>query len=155
MIRGRRPGAPSVTPVTGPVSRHGGHGQEADLSAIRRSDAIIDMVASRRRLRPRALRDPAVAVLSSLVADVNAASCRPRPAAGCPAGARARLVAARSRPAGAHSRPAAARPRGSAAAAAAAAIATAVAVVAAAGLVVVVMLTRMAGARGWDRYRGR
>jgi fatty acid desaturase len=110
VIEGREPGAP--------------RGQAADLGAIRRSDAIIEMLASRRRLRSRVLRDPAVAVLSSLVHDVEAGA-----------------------------RPAGARPRHTAAAAAAAAIAVAAAVVAAAGFVVVAMLTRLTGARGWERSR--
>jgi hypothetical protein len=170
VIKGRKPGAPSVTPDTGPVSRHGAHGpaggQAADLGAIRRSDAIIDVLASRRRLRSRALRDPAVAVLSHLAADVDAAPYQPRQG---PAGARspgAHLVG--PRPAGPRSigprsagpppagrRPAGARPQGSAIAAAAAAIATAAAVLAAAGLVVIAMLTWLTGVRGWDRSRGR
>jgi hypothetical protein len=165
VIKGRKPGAPSVTPDTGPVSRHGAHGpaggQAADLGAIRRSDAIIDVLASRRRLRSRALRDPAVAVLSHLAADVDAAPYQPCQG---PAGARspgAHLVG--PRPAGPRSagprpagrRPAGARPQGSAIAAAAAAIATAAAVLAAAGLVVIAMLTWLTGVRGWDRSRGR
>jgi hypothetical protein len=160
VIKGRKPGAPSVTPDTGPVSRHGAHGpaggQAADLGAIRRSDAIIDMLASRRRLRPRALRDPAVAVLSHLAADVDAAPYQPRQA---PSGVRpagVRLVG--PRPVGPRlpgRRPAGARPQGSAVAAAAAAIATAAAVLAAAGLVIMAMLTWLTGVRGWDRSRGR
>jgi hypothetical protein len=155
VIKGRKPGAPSVTPDTGPVSRHGAHGpaggQAADLGAIRRSDAIIDMLASRRRLRSRALRDPAVAVLSHLAADVDAAPYQPRqgPAGACQAGTR--LVGPRS----VGRRPAGARPQGSAVAAAAAAIATAAAVLAAAGLVIMAMLTWLTGVRGWDRSRGR
>jgi hypothetical protein len=155
VIKGRKPGAPSVTPGTRPVSRHGAlgpaGGQAADLGAIRRSDAIIDMLASRRRLRPRALRDPAVAVLSRLAADVDAAPYQPRrgPAGAHLAGPRP----AGSRPAG--RRPGRARPQGSAVAAAAAAIATAAAVVAAAGLVIMAMLTWLTGVRGWDRSRGR
>jgi hypothetical protein len=148
VIKGRKPGAPSVTPDSGPVSRHGAHGpasgQAADLGAIRRSDAIIDMLASRRRLRTRALRDPAVAVLSHLAADVDAAPYQPCQGPARPAGVR---------PAG--RRPAGARPQASAMAAAAAAIATAAAVVAAAGLVVMAMLTWLTGVRGWDRSRGR
>ena len=91
MSEGREPEAPSVTPDTGPVSRSGTHvpagggvpgadgpvagdGQfPADLGAIRRSDAIIEMLASRRRPSRRALRDPVVAMLSGLAADVDAA----------------------------------------------------------------------------------
>jgi hypothetical protein len=58
VIEGREPGAP--------------RGQAANLGAIRRSDAVIEMLAGRRRLGSRVLRDPAVAVLSSLVHDIEA-----------------------------------------------------------------------------------
>jgi hypothetical protein len=105
VIKGREPGAP--------------RGQAADLGAIRRSDAVIEMLASRRRLGSRVLRDPAVAVLSSLVHDIEAGA-----------------------------QPVAARPRHTPAAAVAVAAAVATAVVAAAGFVVVAMLTRMTGACG-------
>ena len=53
-----------------------GDGPAADLGAIRRSDAIIEMLASRRRPSRRARRDPVVAMLSGLAADVDAAPCR-------------------------------------------------------------------------------
>jgi hypothetical protein len=109
VIEGREPVAP--------------RGQAADLGAIRRSDAVIEMLAGGRRLRSRALRDPAVAVLSSLVNDVEAA---------------------RSRPAGARSQ---------GTTTAAAAVAAAAAVLAAAGLLVIAMLTRLSGARRWERFR--
>jgi hypothetical protein len=146
VIEGREPEAPSVTPDTGPVSRPGIHapadGQTADLGAIRRSDALIDMLAGRRSPGRRALRDPAVALLSSLTADIDAAPCRAtfRPVMG-----RTHRMGAR------HQGRMEARHQGNAAAAAAAAIATAAALAAAAGLILVAMLTRLTGARGCDR----
>jgi hypothetical protein len=89
----------------------------------------MDQLAARRELRPRALRDPAVAALASLIADIDGA---PR---------RSRLAGSRY------------------GAAAAAAAALAAALLAAAGFVVVVMLTCLGGARGrhargWDGVRG-
>jgi hypothetical protein len=56
-------------------------GTAADLGAIRHSDEVIDLLASRRQLRPRVLRDPAVAVLASLIADIDASGARSRPGA--------------------------------------------------------------------------
>lgn len=53
----------------------------ADLSAIRRTDAIIDLLASRRLRKPSVLHDPAILALSALVADVDTA---PAPGAGRP-----------------------------------------------------------------------
>jgi hypothetical protein len=167
VIEGREPGAPSVTPDTGLVSRSGTHvpaggrtadaGQAADLDAIRRSDAVIDMLASRRRLRLRMLRDPAIALLASLNADVDAPprlarllEVRGQAGSGRHAAPARwpghRVPGPRSAPAGS---------RGSAAAAAAAAIATAAALVAAASLVIAAMLTRLTGVCNWDRSRGR
>jgi hypothetical protein len=155
-----------------------GHSPAADLGAIRRSDAIIEMLASRRRPSRRARRDPVVAMLSGLAADVDAAPCRAasRPVTGAarqPGHARRTGYIGRAgydrRSGYAHragsgrwpdhraGRPGrmGARHPGSAAAAAAAAIAMAAALAAAAGLVIVAMLTRLTGARGWDRSRGR
>jgi O-antigen ligase len=106
------------------------------LTEIRRSDAIVDLLA-RRHARPsaarrharrlRALGDPAVTLLSSLAADVDA---------GPPAGA------ARPRPAGAWRH-------------AVVAVATAVAVLTAAGLLVATVLARLAAAPGSRRVRRR
>jgi hypothetical protein len=104
----------------------------ADLGAIRRSEEIIEMLASR-RIPARVLGDPAVAVLSSLTADVDDAA-----SAACRAGPRHR--AGRARPGGTW-------PHAAAAAAVAAALATLTAV-AAATLMIVGMFARLSAARG-------
>jgi hypothetical protein len=88
-----------------------------DLGAVRRSEEIIEMLASR-RIQVRALADPAVVLLSSLTADVDAAA--PPAWRGGP-----RQRARRARPGGTW-------PHAAAAAAVAAAIATLTAVAAAA-----------------------
>jgi len=105
----------------------------ADLGAIRRSEELIELLASR-RVPARALSDPAVALLSRLTADIDAA----RGPAVWRAGPRHR--ARRARPAGAW-------PHAAAAAAVAAAVATLTAV-AAAALVIVGMCARLSAARG-------
>jgi hypothetical protein len=46
--------------------------QPADLSAIWRTDALMDLLAARRLLRPHTFGDPAIALLSGLAADVDA-----------------------------------------------------------------------------------
>ncbi len=75
MITGRGPGAPSVTPdmvFTLQPNACGGPGKPAiDLSAIRRSEAILNLLGTRRLMRPRALHDPAIVLLSVLAADVD------------------------------------------------------------------------------------
>jgi len=106
----------------------------ADLGAIRRSEELIELLASR-RVPARALSDPAVALLSRLTADIDAAPAIWR------AGPRHR--ARRARPAGAW-------PHAAAAAAVAAAVATLTAV-AAAALVIVGMCARLSAARGRRR----
>ena len=73
MITGRGPGAPSVTGDMEFALRPAEHSQAVDLSAIRRTDAIADLLAARRLLRPRALGDPAITLLRALAADVDAA----------------------------------------------------------------------------------
>ena len=103
MTEGREPGAPP------------------DLSEIRRTDEIIDQLASHRRPHSRAFLDPAVAVLASLITDVDAAPLAP-------------VRGRRHR---------------SAAAAAAVAFAAAAAVVAATGFVIVAMFSRLTGACRW------
>jgi hypothetical protein len=103
----------------------------ADLGAIRRSDAVIDLLAGRRRIGARALRDPAVALLRGLNADVDATAFPAR-------------LAGRRR-AGRHHAPGS-WPHAAAAAAVAAAIATLTAV-AAAALVLVGVLARLSVAR--------
>lgn len=88
MITGRGPGAPGVTPgmaFTRRVAAQGEPGdQTTDLSAIRRSDAIIDLLARRRLARPRSLHDPALAALSALAEDVDAPAAV-KGACSCPA----------------------------------------------------------------------
>jgi hypothetical protein len=130
-----------MTLQTGPAPRRGGRGragwQAADLGAIRRSGELIDSLAAR-AVPADALGDPAVSLLSSLTADVDAAAC---PAAG------RRHRAGRAGQAGA----AGAWPHAAAAAAVAAAIATLTAV-AAAGLVIVGMFSRLNAARGRGRH---
>jgi hypothetical protein len=146
-----------------------------DMLAIRCSDAIIDMLASRRRVRARALADPAVALLRSLAADIDAAPGLTARRAGArrqggalrpasdrapfarPVGARRQGGALRpagsrcpsARPAGSgcpSARPAGAWPHAAAAAAVAAVLAT-MAAVAAAGLMLVGMLGRLVWGR--------
>jgi len=73
VITGRGPGAPSVTGDMEFALRPAEHSQAVDLSAIRRTDAIADLLAARRLLRPRALGDPAITLLRALAADVDAA----------------------------------------------------------------------------------
>jgi hypothetical protein len=103
----------------------------ADLGAIRRSEELIEMLASR-RIPPRALSDPAVVVLSSLTADVD--------------GAVPPILRAGSRHRAGRGRPAGAWPHAAAAAAVAAAIATLTAV-AAATLMILGMFARLSAAR--------
>lgn len=134
-----------------------------DLSEIRRTDEIIDIFASRRRPRPRVLLDPAVALLASLAADVDAAPLTasrsvggflagsgsgPQPGPGTGWGSMAgawRWPAHRA--SGMH--PVSGRRHRTAVAAATAAIATVAAVVATAGFVVVFMLSRLTAACRW------
>jgi hypothetical protein len=130
--------------------RRAPHGQAVDLTAIRRTDAILDLLARRRLLRPRALGDPAITLLSSLAADVD--TLRPAPAEP-PARPRGRArpgPLAGRRYAGAHRRRAAVPPVPAVAAAAAVTVAAAVA---AAGMAVAGMLTRLGGAARGGRVR--
>jgi hypothetical protein len=121
-----------VTREQGPAPCRGASGRvgpaAADLGAIRRSEELIEMLASR-RVPARALSDPVVALLSRLTADIDAAPGRAARRAG--ARHRGRRAAARHR-----ARPAGAWPHAAAAAAVAAAIATLTAM-AAAGLLIV------------------
>jgi hypothetical protein len=116
-------------------------GLERDLGAIRRSEELIEMLASR-SVPAGALTDPALAVLSRLIADVDTAACpaAPCPAAPCPAALG---------PAG-PARHGGAWPHAAAAAAVAAAIATLTAV-AAAALLLVGMCARLSAAHGRTR----
>jgi hypothetical protein len=127
-----------VSPLSGRARRHAARaragGQAADLGAIRRSEEIIEMLASR-RVVPPALADPVVALLGCFTADIDGA-VRPagrrggQPRRGAP---RHRATAAR--------RAGDAWPHAAAAAAVAAAIAMLTAV-AAAVLVVAGWVTR-------------
>jgi hypothetical protein len=75
VITGRGPGAPSVTPdmvfTLQPNARSEPGKPAIDLSAIRRSEAILNLLGARRLLRPRALHDPAIVLLGVLAADVD------------------------------------------------------------------------------------
>jgi len=94
VITGRGPGAPGVTPgleFTRRRASAGGPGSGAvDLSEIRRSEEAIDALAARGACEPELLRDPALAVLHTLSADVDSPSTMPRHV---PAGAGTRRLA--------------------------------------------------------------
>ncbi len=137
--RSPRHRARGVTPPAGQAPHRGARAgwPAADLGAVRRSEEIIEMLASR-RIPARLRTDPAVALLSSLTSDIDGAAC---PAAGR---AGPRHAAGRTRQHGARSR--SAWPHAAAAAAVAAAIATLTAV-AAATLMVVGMFARLSAAR--------
>jgi hypothetical protein len=76
VITGRRPGAPGVTSgvefARGRVAAGNPGDGAVDLSEIRRSEEIIDVLAERVAIPARMLRDPAVTLLSALAADVDA-----------------------------------------------------------------------------------
>ena len=80
MTGGRRPDAPS--------GRSGADLSLADLGAIKGCDALLDLVAGRRLGTPLARRDPALAVLSLLAADVDGTGPARRSAAARPPSAR-------------------------------------------------------------------
>lgn len=166
MITGRGPGAPSVTPNTVLTLRQSAPDQTADLTAIRQTDALIDLLGSRRLRRPHTSGDPALILLSSLAADVDC-SAQTGSAAAVPAGpghagaAQAAVMetGARHGPGAADSLPAAERAAAAEwvhATAAAAVIGAAVALLAVAGLVVAGMVVRLTGmpARLWFRRPG-
>jgi hypothetical protein len=122
VITGRGPGAPSVTPDVVCTLGQPARGQAVDLTEIRHTDALMDLLASRRLPRPRDLGDPAVTLLSSLTRDVD-------------------TPAVSTAPGGTHRRPPVSWGQ-----AAAAVVIFLAAVVAAAGFLVAGMLTRLAGA---------
>ncbi|HEY5351642.1 MAG TPA: hypothetical protein VIK57_04235 [Streptosporangiaceae bacterium] len=78
MITGRGPGAPGVTP--GPeftrrrAAAGGTGGQAVDLGEIRRAEEAINVLAARRAAGPELTHDPALALLSALVAEVDTPS---------------------------------------------------------------------------------
>lgn len=163
MITGRGPGAPSVTPNTVLTLRQSAPDQTDDLTAIRQTDALIDLLGSRRLRRPHTSGDPALILLSSLAADVDCSAHTGSADAGTvPAGAAQAAVmetGARHGPGAADSLPATERAAAGEwvhATAAAAVMATAVALLAVAGLVVAGMLVRLTGmpARMWFRRSG-
>jgi hypothetical protein len=80
---------PDVVLTLPPDARRDPGNPAVDLSAIRRSEAIINLLAARRLLRPRAIHDPAIVLLSVLAADVDS------PDSGVPA-ALARSAAVRA-----------------------------------------------------------
>jgi len=140
-----------VTGAAGPEAQ----GLERDLGAIRRSGELIEMLASR-SVPAGALADPAVAVLSRLTADVDAAACLaalgPGAAGPAAAGPGAGRTGPRHRHRAGRARRGDAWPHAAAAAAAAAAIATLTAV-AAAALMLVGMFARLSAARTRRRPR--
>lgn len=71
MITRRGPGVPSVGSSAVPARSNDARGQAVDLGAIRRTDMVVDLLASRRPLRPRLLADPALTLLCSLSTDVD------------------------------------------------------------------------------------
>jgi hypothetical protein len=77
VITGRGPGAPGVTSggkfTRGRVAAGDPGDGAVDLGEIRRSEEIIGMLGARAAMPAQLLRDPAVALLSSLVADVGGA----------------------------------------------------------------------------------
>ncbi|HEY5989503.1 MAG TPA: hypothetical protein VIV12_24465 [Streptosporangiaceae bacterium] len=175
MITGRGPGAPSVTPNSVLTLRQSAPDRAADLVAIRQTDALIDLLGSRRLRRPHTSGDPALILLSSLAADVDSpapvsgtgaagAMARPEEATAAPAQAAPPAAGesrewALRRPGAIGALPAAGRGAAGEWAhttAAAAVIATAVAVLAVAGLLVAGMLVRLTGmpARLWLRRPG-
>jgi hypothetical protein len=119
VITGRRPGAPGVTSgvefARGRVAAGNPGDGAVDLSEIRRSEEVIDVLAERVAIPARMLRDPAVTLLSALAADVDAREAglgvltgtRPGPARRRPAAA-ARPVRAPALSIGAWARVAAA-----------------------------------------------
>jgi hypothetical protein len=109
VITGRGPGAPGMTSgvefARGPVAAGNPGDGAVDLSEIRRSEEIIDVLAERVAMPARMQRDPAVTLLSALAADVDVRDAD----LGVPAGTRpgpARPSPARRRPSAAVGRPA-------------------------------------------------
>jgi hypothetical protein len=76
VITGRGPGAPGVTSgvefARGRVAAGNPGDGAVDLSEIRRSGEVIEVLAERVAMPARMLHDPAVTLLSALAADVDA-----------------------------------------------------------------------------------
>jgi hypothetical protein len=81
VITGRGPGAPGVTPgaefTRGRVAAGNPGDGAVDLGEIRRSEEVIGVLAARAATPAPMLRDPAVALLSALAADVDARDAVP------------------------------------------------------------------------------
>ncbi len=79
MSGGRGPGAPSAT--LGRTVTPDGRGRPPeglaalDLSAVRRTDSLIEDVVARRPVRPEAFSDPALRLLRALASDVDGGPC--------------------------------------------------------------------------------
>jgi hypothetical protein len=75
VITGRGPGAPGVTLgldfTRRPAAAGGTGGRAVDLSEIRRSEEAINVLAARGATGPELTHDPALVLLSALVADVD------------------------------------------------------------------------------------
>ena len=75
MITGRGPGAPGVTPGLDFTRRRatvgGTGGRAVDLGEIRRSGEAINVLAARGAAGPELTHDPALALLSALISDVD------------------------------------------------------------------------------------
>jgi len=75
VITGRGPGAPGVTPGLKLTRRRATAGatggQAVDLGEIRRSEEALNVLAARGAGGPQHSRDPALALLGALVADVD------------------------------------------------------------------------------------
>ena len=82
MITGRGPGAPGVTPGLDFTRRRatagGTGGRAVDLAEIRRSGEAINVLAARGAAGPELTHDPALALLSALIADVDTPGTRDR-----------------------------------------------------------------------------
>jgi hypothetical protein len=98
MTGGHRPQLPGLAPGTAAARLPpAADSHPVDLTAIRRDGALIDSLACRRLLRRHARGDPALALLASLAADVDAA-LGTRLAAAVVSAAGARLAGTVGRP---------------------------------------------------------
>jgi hypothetical protein len=162
VITGRGPGAPSATPDMVFTLRESASGQAVDLTAIRHTDELIDLLGSRRLRRPHTAGDSALKLLCSLAADVDSPRARVLAADSGRVTADGRHAARAGTGRGRGAAGARAR-RGTArhaapgewvgAAAAAIMVATAVTLLAVAGLLVAGMLLRLGGMPARLRFR--
>ncbi len=150
MITRRGSGVPSAGPSAVPALPDDARGQAVDLSAIRRTDMLVDLLASRGPLRPRLLADPALTLLCSLSSDVDTPPVTrcgaARGAVAAPPAAAAVAACAGHRYEGAHRRRTGAWWQG--VAALLVVVASAMAVT---GLMMASLLTRLPGLGGWER----